>query len=90
MNTFDDAPRTAEATLAAEVRAARSRGAYAIETLAELARVNPMVIHALEDGATITDSLARDRVLDVLGLRPGNPRRAKMVRDLTRPRGSAG
>ncbi|MCJ2009364.1 hypothetical protein MKK70_29800 [Methylobacterium sp. E-041] len=58
--------------------------------MAELARVNPMVIHALEDGATITDSLARDRVLDVLGLRQGNPRRAKMVRDLTRPRGSVG
>jgi ribosome-binding protein aMBF1 (putative translation factor) len=60
--------------LAAQVHAARIRGAFSIEILAALAQVDPETITALEKGDAIRDVAACDRVLDVLGLRPDSHR----------------
>ena len=74
MSDRDDQPIALNAALAAQILAARIRGAYSIETLAVLARVEPEAIVGLENGAPHIDAGSRDRVMDVLGLRPdGHP-----------------
>ncbi|MCJ2050497.1 hypothetical protein [Methylobacterium sp. J-070] len=70
MSERHDKPLSLDAALAAQIHAARLRGAYSIEALAALARVDPEMIARLEHGAPIADAGARDRVMDVLGLRP--------------------
>jgi transcriptional regulator with XRE-family HTH domain len=70
MSERHDKPSPLDAALAAQIHAARIRGAYSIETLAAVAQVTPEVIARLEQGAPIADAGARDRVMDVLGLRP--------------------
>ena len=70
MSEQHDKPSSLDAALAAQIHAARVRGAYSIETLAALVQVAPRVIARLEQGAPIADAGARDRVMDVLGLRP--------------------
>ena len=70
MSEQHDKPSPLDAALAAQIHAARIRGAYSIETLAALVQVAPRVIARLEQGAPIADAGARDRVMDVLGLRP--------------------
>lgn len=78
-----DKPRTTDPASAARVRAARARGAYTIATVAALARVDPSVVVALENGEAVADTAACDRVLAVLGLRPEGPRHATPALDLT-------
>lgn len=70
-----------DATLAAQIHAARLRGAYSIETLAALARVEPEMVTALENGGQISDVGARDRVMDILGLRPDSHRHLNRATD---------
>ncbi|MCJ2087146.1 hypothetical protein MKK88_14290 [Methylobacterium sp. E-005] len=70
MSERHDKPSPLDAALAAQIHAARIRGAYSIETLAAVAQVTPEVIASLERGGPIADAGARDRVMDVLGLRP--------------------
>ena len=70
MSERHDKPPFQDAALAAQIHAARIRGAYSIETLAALAQVAPEVIAKLEHGLPIAEAEARDRVMDVLGLRP--------------------
>ena len=70
MSEQHDKPSSLDAALAAQIHAARVRGAYSIETLAALAQVAPEVIARLEHGEPITEAGARDRVMGVLGLRP--------------------
>ena len=72
MSEQHDKPLSLDAALAAQIHAARIRGAYSIESLAALAQVAHEVIANLENGALITEPGARDRVMDVLGLRPGS------------------
>ena len=72
MSDLHDKTTSLDAALAAQIQAARIRGAYSIETLSALARVEPETIAGLENGAPIADVGARDRVMDVLGLRPGS------------------
>lgn len=86
MRTPDDEPRTTDPALTARVRAARARGAYATATVAALARVDPRVVVALENGEAVADAAACDRVLAVLGLRPEGPRHAALALDFTRLR----
>ncbi|TXN00479.1 hypothetical protein FV242_21815 [Methylobacterium sp. WL64] len=69
MSDRDDKPTSLDTALAAQIHAARIRGAYSIETLSALARVDPKAITDLENGAPIVDTGGRDRVMDVLGLR---------------------
>jgi hypothetical protein len=80
MSDRDDEPTALNAALAAQIHAARMRGAYSIETLAVLARVDPKAIIGLENVAPIADVGARDRVLDVLGLHPDGHRYRNMDR----------
>jgi hypothetical protein len=83
MSDQDDEPTTLNAAIAAQIHAARLRGAYSIETLSALAQVDPEAIVRLENGASIADVGARDRVMDVLGLRPdGHPSPMRLT-DLT-------
>lgn len=70
MNEQRDEPTTLDAALAAQIHTSRLRGAYSIETLAALAQVDPEVIAGLEYGTPIADATARDRIMNVLGLRP--------------------
>ena len=72
-----------DATLAAQIHAARIRGAYSIETLSTLARVDPELITGLENGTPISDVGARDRVMDVLGLRSDGHRHPAKLTDPT-------
>ena len=67
-------PTPPAASLAAHIRAARLRGAFSIETLAALAQVDPDVVRGLENGTAIRDVSAQDRIMNVLGLRPGSDR----------------
>ena len=69
-----DEPTSTAAAMAAQIHVARVRGAYSIETLAALAQVAPETIVALEAGALIRDVSAQDRIMMVLGLRPGSHR----------------
>ncbi|MCJ2096643.1 hypothetical protein MKK67_29670 [Methylobacterium sp. J-072] len=80
MSDQDDEPTTLNAAIATRIHAARLRGAYSIETLSALAQVDPEVIVRLENGAPIADVGARDRVMDVLGLRPDSHRYRNMDR----------
>ncbi|MHC2106958.1 helix-turn-helix domain-containing protein [Methylobacterium sp. WL64] len=77
----DKKPASLDATLAAQVQAARLRGAYSIETLATLARVEPGVITELENGRQVFDVSARERVMDILGLRPDSLRHLNRAAD---------
>ncbi|MCJ2058967.1 hypothetical protein MKL09_20760 [Methylobacterium sp. J-048] len=83
MSDQDDEPTTLNAAIAAQIHAARLRGAYSIETLSALAQVDPEAIVRLENGASIADVGARDRVMDVLGLRPGGHRFSTRMTDIT-------
>lgn len=75
MSDFDDEPKPANATMSAQIHAARLRCAYSIEVLAELVGVDPAFVVALENGRLVNDKGALDRVLDLLGLRrDGLPR----------------
>ena len=69
MSDLHDKPTSLNAALAAQIHAARIRGAYSVETLATLAQVEPELVTALENGTQIADVGARDRIMDVLGLR---------------------
>jgi hypothetical protein len=83
MSDQDDGPTARNAAIAAQINAARLRGAYSIETLSALAQVDPEAIVRLENGASIADVGARDRVMEVLGLRPGDHRFPTRSTDLT-------
>ena len=83
MSDLHDKTTSLDAALAAQIQAARIRGAYSIETLSALARVEPETIAGLENGAPIADAGARDRVMDVLGLRPGGHRYSTRSTNLT-------
>ena len=83
MSDRDDEPTALNAAIAAQIHAARVRRAYSIETLSALAQVDPKAIVRLENGASIADVGARDRVMDVLGLRPGGHRFPTRMTDLT-------
>lgn len=83
MSDQDNKPASLDAAIAAQIHAARIRGAYSIEALAALAQTDPAAIKALEDGATIADVSARDRVMDVLGLRPDSHRYPARPTDLS-------
>jgi hypothetical protein len=74
MSDIHDKPTSLDAALATQIHAARVRGAYSVETLAALARVDSELITALENGAQIADVGARDRIMDVLGLRSDSHR----------------
>ncbi|EIZ84389.1 hypothetical protein WYO_2938 [Methylobacterium sp. GXF4] len=74
MSDIHDKPTSLDAALATQIHAARLRGAYSVETLAALARVDAELITALENGAQIADVGARDRIMDILGLRPDGHR----------------
>lgn len=82
----DDEFQTTDPALPARVRVARERGAYTIDVVAGLARVDPAVVSALETGRTIADVAARDRVLAVLGLRRDGFRKPVLALDLARLR----
>lgn len=83
MSDLPDKPATLDAALAVQIHAARMRGAYSIETLATLARVDPEEITEIEKGAPIADAGSRDRIMDVLGLRPGDHRFSTRMAVLT-------
>ena len=83
MIDLPDQPKLPDAASAAQIRAACARGAYSIQTLAALARVDPEVVTSLVNGATIIDVSARDRVMDVLGLRPDSVRQSASPPDRT-------
>ena len=70
MSDLHDKPTPLDAALAGQIHAARIRGAYSVDTLSELARVDLTTVTALENAAPLIDAGARDRVMDVLGLRP--------------------
>ncbi|MCJ2118544.1 hypothetical protein MKK65_18580 [Methylobacterium sp. J-001] len=74
MSDLHDKSTPLDAALAAQIHAARVRGAYSIETLSALAQVDPEAIVGLENGAPIADVGARDRVMNVLGLHPDGRR----------------
>lgn len=80
MSDLRDEPTPLDAALATQIHAARMRGAYSVETLSALARVDPETIAGLENGVSIVDAGARDRVMDVLGLRPDSHRQRDMHR----------
>jgi DNA-binding XRE family transcriptional regulator len=62
---FSDHPQL----LASQVRAARARCAFSIESLAKLAGVDPSVIVRVEMGdLNENDALCRERVFNTLGL----------------------
>ena len=85
MSDLPDQPKLPDTASAAQIRAACTHGAYSIQTLAALARVDPEVITSLVNGATIIDVSARNRVMDVLGLRPDSVRQPARPPDRALP-----
>ncbi|MCJ2119256.1 hypothetical protein MKK65_22240 [Methylobacterium sp. J-001] len=83
MSDRDDEPTALNTAIAAQIYAARIRGAYSIETLAVLARVDPEAIVGLENGAPLIDAGVRGRVMDVLGLRSDGHSSPVRLTDLT-------
>lgn len=85
MSDLHQKPASLDAALGSQIHAARIRGAYSVETLSTLARVDPETITGLEKGMPISDVGARDRVMDVLGLRSDGHRHPARSPDPTLP-----